>query len=90
MSSADFIAIICVILGALIYSEQLRSRGSMKAVKELLELKMHNHDEKNLQQDKRMDWLGDKFDKHDATLGSHEVRIHDTEVSIARMAGERR
>lgn len=56
----------------------------MRAVKELLELKMERHDDKNVEQDKRMDWITGKIEKTEGRVDNHEMRIHDAEVTLMR------
>jgi hypothetical protein len=91
MTTADvvalFSAVIAVLFTALLYSEQRRGTGYIKGVKELLELKMDRHDDKNAQQDRHMEAMDVQINKHADTLTNHAMRIHDVEQSCERNHG---
>ncbi len=90
MTNSDYVQIIICIVGllggALIYSEQRRSSGYTKGVKELLEEKMDRHDDKNVQQDKHMDIIDAKIESHLVKLVDHDIRLHDVEGQLSRKA----
>jgi|HubBroStandDraft_2_1064218.scaffolds.fasta_scaffold00145_5 hypothetical protein len=91
MTSADIIvailaAVVPVLMTTIIMLALSGIKSDNRSSKEIMMLMFKEHTLKNEQQDKHMEATDARVEKHERTIGSHEMRIHDAEVAFARIA----